>query len=306
MNNTLTKSIRLASLSPTVRRLSSTAPQNNDSQYRFQTLAVSTPHEFVKHVELNRPEKRNAMNATFFSELEKCFQYLGEDKDCRAVLVSGRGKGFTSGLDLAEFSETLNVGQDEDDVGRKAFSFRSIIKRFQDSISSLEKCHKPVIALVNGHCIGGGVDLITACDIRYCTREAWFSVREVDVGLAADIGTLQRLPKVVGNGSLAREIIYTARNFTSEEAKSLGLVSQVFADEKTMIEKGLELATLIASKSPIAVQGSKINLVYSRDRTVDEGLHFMSVWNASMLQSEDLLKAAMAAMTKDKAKFSKL
>ena len=273
--------------------------------YNFKTLNVTSPHEHVYHVELNRPESRNAMNPTFFDELKACFMQLQNDSNCRSIVLSGKGKGFTSGLDLKEVTNIMNPG-DSDDVGRKAFAIRKLVEHYQDSISSVEVCHKPVIACVHGHCVGGGIDLITACDIRYCSKDAWFSVKEVDIGLAADIGTLQRFPKTVGNDSLVRELVYTARKFTSEEAHKLGLVSKVVSDEENLMKEGLELAKVIASKSPVAVQGSKINLIYSRDHSVHEGLKYMISWNGSMLQSEDVLKAAMASMSKETPKFSKL
>ena len=143
-----------------------------------------------------------------------------------------------------------------------------------------------MIACVHGFCVGGGVDLMTACDIRYCTQDAWYSVKEVDIGLAADIGTLQRFPKIVGNDSLVRELVYTARKFTSEEANRLGLVSKIVPDYEALIKAGLELAKEIASKSPVAVQGSKINLIYSRDHSVDESLKFIvSVFSFLFLHS---------------------
>ncbi|CAF0804643.1 unnamed protein product [Brachionus calyciflorus] len=297
----LTKNLRLVmNKSNGLRQLSTSI----DTNYNFKTLKVTAPSEYVFHVEFNRPERRNAMNPTFFAELRKCFEQLKYDQDCRAVLVSGKGKGFTAGLDLTELSQMASM--DIEDVGRKGFQFQRVIEDYQTSLTSIEKCHKPVIALIHGHCIGGGIDLITACDIRYCSKNAWFSVREVDVGLAADIGTLQRFPKITGNDSLVRELVYTARNFTPDEALKLGLISHISEDESALINKGLETAKIIASKSPIAVQGSKINLVFARDNKVEDSLKFVSAWNGGMLQSEDLIKSAMASMSKEEATFSKL
>ncbi|XP_039510158.1 delta(3,5)-Delta(2,4)-dienoyl-CoA isomerase, mitochondrial-like [Pimephales promelas] len=171
------------------------------------------------------------------------------------------------------------------------------------------QCPKPVIVAVHGGCIGGGVDLITACDIRLCTQDAWFQIKEVDIGLAADVGTLQRLPKVIGSRSLVNELAFTARKMHADEAKSCGLVSRVFPDKEAMMAGALEMAGEIASKSPVGVQGTKVNLLYSRDHSVAESLDYMSTWNMSMLQTQDLLKSAQAAMEKKSLKeiiFSKL
>lgn len=231
------------------------------------------------------------------SEITECFQKLSHDSSCRSIVLSGVGKGLTSGLDLSELFSLSNP--DTDDVGRKGFHIKKIIDDWQASMSSPEVCHKPVIAAVHGFCVGAGIDLITACDIRYCSADAWFTVKEVDIGLAADIGTLQRFPKIVGNDSLVRELVYTARKFSAQEANELGLVrlmddsiffrgsifsnfncfhfhlSKVLPDHESCVNESLELAKLIASKSPMAVQGSKVNLVYSRDHGVSSGLKYI-------------------------------
>merc|ERR1712107_759878 len=157
---------------------------------------------------------------------------------------------------------------------------------------------KPVIGAVHNACVGAGVDMITAMDVRLCTRDAWFCVKEVDMGLAADVGTLQRLPKVIGSQSLVNDLCFTARKMKSEEAERCGLVSRLYDDRESMMNSALELAKNIASKSPVAVQGTKVNLVYSREHSVQEGLRNMITWNMAMLQSEDVMKSAMAAMDK--------
>lgn len=284
--------------------MTSVRNSSNESNLEFSTLKITNPHEFVFHVQMNRPEKRNAMNATFFKELKECFEKLQYNSDCRSIVLSGNGKGFTSGLDLSDISAFMNT--ENDDIGRRAFYIKKVMQEWQESMSSPEVCHKPVIASVHGHCVGGGIDLISACDIRYCSQDAWFSIKEVDIGLAADIGTLQRFPKIIGNDSLARELVYTARRFDSDEAKSVGFISRIFPDEETCLKESLELAKVIASKSPIAIQGSKINLIHSRDTSVADGLKYMNAWNSSMIQSEDVMNAAMAALSKETPVFSKL
>ncbi|KAG0429031.1 hypothetical protein HPB47_024031 [Ixodes persulcatus] len=323
--------------------------------YKFETLAVSTPADHVFHVEINRPEKMNAMNAAFWEELPKCFQQLHNDKKCRAVVISGAGKMFTagrygqgspfppvslqtslidrsgdrhgpdqlcrscpapalrgmlclvpacasaadrlSGLDfksmMNEFMQQNNGDGEDPDVARKARHLYNVITTFQGTFTSMEKaglsftkCSKPVIAAVHNGCIGGGVNLITACDMRYCTSDAYFQIK--------------RLPRVIGNRSLVSELVFTGRRMEAAEAREAGLVSRIFPDKAQMLSTAVAVAKEIASKSPVAVQGSKVNLVFSRDHGVDEALHFMACWNMSMLQSEDVVKSVMALMEKAK------
>ncbi|XP_076098820.1 delta(3,5)-Delta(2,4)-dienoyl-CoA isomerase, mitochondrial-like isoform X1 [Mytilus galloprovincialis] len=276
---------------------------SGETSYDFETLKVSSPREDVAHVELNRPDRLNAMNIAFWRECRECFQKLATDKNYRVIIVSGAGRLFTAGLDLMDMGDVMPTGKD---VARNCFKIRPKIEEYQESFTSIEKCPKPVIAAVHGGCIGGGVDLTSACDIRYCTQDAWFQIKEIDVGLTADVGTLQRLPKIVGNDSLARELCYTARKFHSDEAKDIGFVSRIFPDKAAMINAAIELASLIASKSPVAVQGTKVSMVYSRDHSVPEGLAHIALWNQAMLQSEDVMKSAEAMMQKKEPKFSKL
>jgi len=263
------------------------------------------------------------MNKTFWLEMSSCFDEIAEDEDCRSVVVAAEGRVFTAGLDMSDTSlmQSLSGGAsvagdddfDEDDendvrpdVARKAFNIHKIALKFQDSFTSIERCPKPVIAAIHGPCIGGGVDLVSACDIRYATRDAFFQIKEVDVGLAADVGTLQRVPRIVGGDSLVRELCYTARKLGADEALRCGLVSRVFENKEAAVEAAVETAVLIAEKSPVAVQGTKHNLVFARDHSVPESLRYMASWNAAMLQSEDVMKSAIAAISKEKAKFKKL
>ncbi|XP_029301694.1 delta(3,5)-Delta(2,4)-dienoyl-CoA isomerase, mitochondrial isoform X1 [Cottoperca gobio] len=274
----------------------------------YTSLAISHPAESITHVELNRPEKRNAMNRAFWSEMVDCFNEIAADPDCRVVIISGAGKLFTAGIDLMDMAGDI-LQPEGDDGARISWNIRKTIVKYQETFSVIEKCPKPVVVAVHGACVGGGVDLITACDIRLCTQDAWFQIKEVDIGLAADVGTLQRLPKVIGSRSLVNELALTARKMFADEAKSSGLVSRVFADKEAMIAGALEMAGEIAGRSPVAVQGTKINLIYSRDHSVAEGLDYMANWNMSMLQTQDVMKSAQASMEKKSPKtiaFSKL
>ncbi|XP_055519784.1 delta(3,5)-Delta(2,4)-dienoyl-CoA isomerase, mitochondrial [Leucoraja erinacea] len=276
--------------------------------YSFESLRATRVGDSVLHVELNRPEKRNAMNKTLWREMVECFDRVAQDSDFRVVVISGAGKMFTAGIDLMDMAGDM-LQSEETDVARKAWKLRNTVLRFQESFSAIEKCPKPVIAAIHSACIGGGIDLITACDIRLCSQDAWFQVKEVDIGMAADVGTLQRLPKVIGNASLVNELVYTARKMMADEAMSCGLVSRVFQDKEALLEGAFHLASEIASKSPLAVQGSKLNMIYSRDHSVKEGLDYIATWNMSMLQTEDIVKSAQAAMEKKTPKditYSKL
>jgi len=297
------------------------------SKYDYETLLVSSPSPFVLQVSLNRPEKLNAMNKTFWLEMSRCFDEIGEDEDCRCVVVAAEGRVFTAGLDLGDIAlvQSLSGGaavaddddfDDEDDddsassrrpdVSRKAFNIHKLVLKFQDSFTSIERCPKPVVAAIHGACIGGGVDLVSACDVRYATKDAFFQIKEVDVGLAADVGTLQRLPRIVGGDSLVRELCYTARKLGADEALRVGLVSRLLEDRDAVVAAAVETAALIADKSPVAVQGTKHNLVFARDHSVPESLRYMAAWNSAMLQSEDVMKSAVAAISKEKPKFKNL
>ncbi len=218
------------------------------------------------------------------------FRRISQDRHCRVVILCASGKNFTAGLDLSDHPSLLNPPT-EGDFARHAFHHKKTVTDYQDSFTAIEECPKPVIAAIHSACVGAGVDMVSAADIRLCTSDAWFCIKEVDVGLAADVGTLQRLPKIVGNDSIVRELAFTGRRLPGEEAKQLGMVSRVYADKATMDDEALALAVEIASKSPIAVQGTKINLNYSRDHSVREGLEYVAVWNQCMLLSRDMTVA---------------
>ncbi|KAG8183601.1 hypothetical protein JTE90_025153 [Oedothorax gibbosus] len=284
------------------------AMSSNASSYQYETLLVTSQQEHVLHVQLNRPERLNAMNRIFWGEILDCFRKIRDDKECRVALVSGNGRMFSSGLDFSDMLDLTSKVLGKDDIARKAKYLHSLIEQYQQSFSAMEECQKPVLACVHGGCIGGGTNLVAACDVRYCTKDAYFSIKEVDIGMAADVGVLQRLPKAVGNDSLLREYVYSAEKIDANTAKEIGIVGRIYETKEDMLAAAEALAANIAAKSPVAVQGSKIALNYSRDHSVREGLEFMTLWNMTMLQSEDVMKAGEAAIMKaDKPpKFSKL
>ena len=254
----------------------------------------------VAHVQINRPEKINAMNAAFWTEIIDIFQWIDETDAVRAVVLSGAGKHFSSGIDLMMLASIANdFGKD---VGRNSRLLRRKILELQASFNAVDTCRKPVLAAIQGYCIGGAIDLISACDMRYAAEDAQFSIKEIDIGMAADVGTLQRLPRIIGDGML-RELAYTGRQFGAEEARSIGLVNRVFADHESLLAGVMDLAQQIAAKSPIAVTGTKAMISYMRDHTVNDGLEYVATWNSAMLQSNDLRVAIAAHMSKQKPEF---
>lgn len=254
----------------------------------------------VAHVQINRPEKINAMNAAFWTEIIDIFQWIDDTDAVRAVVLSGAGKHFSSGIDLMMLASVANdLGKD---VGRNARLLRRKILELQASFNAVDNCRKPVLAAIQGYCIGGAIDLISACDMRYAAEDAQFSIKEIDIGMAADVGTLQRLPRIIGDGML-RELAYTGCMFGAEEARSIGLVNRVYADHDSLLAGVLEIARDIAAKSPIAVTGTKAMISYMRDHTVNDGLEYVATWNSAMLQSNDLRVAIAAHMSKQTPEF---
>ncbi|XP_043526494.1 delta(3,5)-Delta(2,4)-dienoyl-CoA isomerase, mitochondrial [Frieseomelitta varia] len=274
---------------------------------KYKTLAISVPKKFIYNVQLNRPEKLNALNDTMWKEFKICFDELATEPECRVIILSGAGKIFCAGIDVQDIMKFGQELAEHEDIARKSKILQLRIKNYQDSFTAIEKCPKPVIAAIHGACIGGGVDMISAADIRYCSSDAWFQIKEVDIGMAADVGTLQRFQKIIGSDSLVRELVYTARKFSALEAVQQGFVSRSFDNQESLINGSIELAEEIANKSPVAIQGSKLNLIYSRDHSVQEGLDHIAMHNQSMLLSEDFLNAAVSQATKGEPPiFSKL
>ncbi|KAG5178198.1 ClpP/crotonase-like domain-containing protein [Tribonema minus] len=268
---------------------------------------VSTELKHVAQVTINRPDRMNAMNRDFFEDVRAFFTAASKDPSIRVVVLSAEGKHFSAGLDLEDFRDLLMPKNTQAfDVARDACGMLNFVSGLQDSFAAVTACSKPVIAAVQGACVGGGVDLVLAADMRLCTRDAHFCVKEVDIGICADMGTLQLLPKAVGSDSLARELVYTARKLPASEALSCGLVSKVLDDAAQMREAALELATTIAGKSPVAVQGTKLHLNYARDHSVADSLKHQALWNAIMLRSKDVPISVQARMRNEAPSFPDL
>ena len=261
----------------------------------YETLNV-TLENHIATVRLNRPEKANAMNATMWAEIRKAFQWVDATPEARVAVLQGEGKLFTAGIDLQMMMAIGPQVQNECD-GRTREALRRVILDMQDTLTSLERCRKPVLAAIHGGCVGGGIDLITCADMRYCSADAYFTIKEIDIGMTADVGTLQRLPKLVGEG-MARELAYTGRKFTAEEARDMRLVNRVFESREALYAGVQEIAASIAAKSPLSVRGCKEMITYARDHSVADGLNYIATWNAAMLMSNDLQEAMMANMSK--------
>lgn len=258
----------------------------------YTTLAVRL-EEHVAWVALNRPEKANAMNEAMWDEIQSCFEWLDDEVSVRAVVLCGEGKHFCAGIDLAMFA---SLGQSAEGLEKSRFieQFRKVILRLQGNLTAIERCRKPVIAAIQGSCVGGGVDIVSACDMRFCCEGAKFSIKEIDIGMVADVGTLQRLPHIVPQG-IVRELAYTGRNVYGAEAEKIGLVNHAYDSYEEMIEAVSELAQDIARKSPLAIRGTKQMLLYTRDHSVADALNYQATWNAGMLSFEDVMLAIGAS-----------
>ena len=264
----------------------------------YETLDLTISQQ-VATVCLNRPDKANSMNAAMWSELQECFEWLDQEPTVRAVILAGNGKHFCAGLDLAMFGGLLG---ESSDPARRAEHLRRTVLRLQDNLSAIEKCRVPVLAAIHNTCIGGGVDMTCCADMRYATEDAYFSIREIDIGMTADVGTLQRLPKIIPDG-VVRELAYTGRNMDAEEAREVGFVNRVFENREVMMREVTAIAIAIAGKSPLAVRGSKEMLLYARDHSVADGLNYIATWNSGMLSQADLQAGIQAQMEKKTAQY---
>lgn len=244
---------------------------------------------------LDRPEKRNAMNLTFFAELTRAMADLAEDPDVRAVVIAAKGPHFSVGLDLTVLADIgdSSGGDGAPSAAELARRTHADVLRLQEPINAVASCPKPVIAAAHGYCIGGGVDLISACDIRVCSADAIFSVRETKMAIVADLGSLQRLPLLLGMGHVA-ELALTGKDIDAARAERIGLVNEVFADRESALDGARALAAEVAANSPVAVQGTKAVLAQLHRQQIAEGLRYVAAWNAGQLRSNDLTEAITA------------
>jgi len=264
----------------------------------------------VATVWLDRPTAMNAFAQDFWVDMPEVMEALGQNDEVRVVVIAGKGRAFSIGIDLKAFGPMfLNGGVDPSidpqpasDVAKRRSLYEGI-KLLQKAFTSIAECPKPVIAAVHGHCIGAGVDLITACDIRYASADASFSVRETKIAMVADVGTLQRLPNIVDPGRVA-EIVFTGRDFGSDEALEMGLISRVLPDRDSLHATTKSLAEEIAANSPLAVQGAKAVLAAAEGRTVEQNLDYIALWNAAFIGSHDFAEATAAFLEKRPPEFT--
>jgi enoyl-CoA hydratase len=247
----------------------------------------------VAHVRLSRPDELNTMNRAFWMELPAVVAELDGRGDVRAMVLSSPGRHFTAGMDLSVFTAGDALGGDGGEVGRVRARLRQTALMLQDSFTAFEKARFPVLVAVQGGCIGGGVDLVCAADMRYATDDAFFVVAEINIGMTADVGTLQRLPRLIPEG-IARELAYTGRRMSASRAAEVGLVNEVFADHEALVAGVMDIATEIATKSPLAIWGTKQTMNFSRDHTIADGLEYIATWQTGMFQPGDMMEAFAA------------
>ena len=264
-----------------------------------------TSEEGVGHLILDKGEDLNKMTMNFWYELPRILDEIDKDASLRVLILSSTGKHFCAGMDLKNFGTLGNDAEKKTNVPDKARigeNLYRVAKELQDMLSKLERLRIPVLAGIQGGCIGGGLDLVTAADMRFASKDAFFCIQEVNIGMAADIGTLQRLPRVIPEGKV-RELAYTGRRMPAEEALEAGLVNKVYESHEEMVSGLREMAAVIASKSPLAVYGTKAILNFSRDHTIAEGLEYNALWSGAMLPQEDMAEAMMSNMEKRDPEF---
>ncbi|RKG90783.1 crotonase/enoyl-CoA hydratase family protein [Corallococcus sp. CA049B] len=257
----------------------------------------------IAELVLTGPGKGNAMGPDFWREMPEALRALDADDDVRVLLVRGEGQNFTYGLDLMGMMESLGpLLTGESNLALERSRLLKLIGEMQQATEGMARCRKPVIAAVHGWCIGGGMDLIAACDFRYCSQEAKFSLREVKVGIVADLGALQRLPRIIGEGN-TRELAYTGGDVDAARALRMGLVNEVFASPEALLTEARATARRIADNPPLVVQGAKQVMEYCADKSIADGLRYVAVWNSAFLQSLDLTEAFSAFAERRPPKF---
>lgn len=257
----------------------------------------------VAHLVMNRPEKANGMNDAFWEELPRIVRDLDADPAIRALVISGEGKHFSGGMDLSAFQGIAELTKGE--PARAAYALRKLILHLQDAFTALEEARFPVIAAIHGACLGGAIDMISACDLRLAAADTAFGIEEIHIGMAADVGTLQRLPKLIAPG-IVKELAFTGRRFTAQEAHGWGFVNSIHADREATIDAALTLAGEIAGKSPVAIAGIKRAVDYACDHSVADSLDQIATWNAGMLRPQELMTALQARMARKEAVFADL
>ena len=258
----------------------------------------------IAHISMNRPDQLNSMIRVFWKELPDLINEIDKNSDARVIVLSGQGKHFSAGMDLATFVPPKKSEVEVDPARQREVFYHEVLE-LQDAFTALEECRMPTIASIHGACVGGAIDMVAACDMRYCSEDAFFKIAEVDIGIAADVGTLQRLPSLIPLASL-RELAFTGRKFDSSEAKSLGLVNEVFESQETLADEVQKIALNIAKKSPLVTRVIKKQINYARDHSVRDSLEFHATWNASLISGKDMQEAMTSYMNKTEGDFDDL
>jgi enoyl-CoA hydratase len=265
--------------------------------------------DHVAHVRLSRPDELNTMVPEFWQELPEIVDGISDDGSARVIVLSSTGRHFTAGMDLSVFSDDSSLLGDGSDgpteMGRQRARLKLTVRKLQDSFTALERARMPVLAAIQGGCIGGGVDMVTAADCRYATADAFFCIQEINIGMTADVGTLQRLPKLIPEG-VVREYAYTGRRMPASRAHELGLVNEVFDSHDDLLAGVHQIAAEIAANSPLAVWGSKESINYRRDHSVADSLEQIATWQTGMFQPHDMLESFSAKADKRDPDFEDL
>jgi enoyl-CoA hydratase len=260
----------------------------------------------VAHLQLKRPDELNTMIPAFWSELPAIVSDLDARAAARAIVISSTGRHFCAGMDLSVFTGGSSLGSDgPSETGRQRAQLWMMVQHLQDAFTALERARMPVLVAIQGGCIGGAVDMVSAADMRYCSADAFFCIQEINIGMTADVGTLQRLPKIIPEG-IARELAYTGDRMHAEAALACGLVNRVFDDHAALVEGVLEIAGRIATRSPLAIWGTKEMINYTRDHSVADGLRYIAGWQSGMFQPTDMLEEFAAKGEKRAPEFEEL
>lgn len=269
----------------------------------YKSIKVSIEND-IAHIVMNQPEKRNAMGADFWAELPKAVRDIDENVRARVIVISSTGPHFSAGIDITMLANGVIDGNDKNAPAYGA-AFLSKVKYLQDTFTALENCRLPVLSAVQGGCYGAGVDMITACDMRYATEDAFFTIYEIKVGMTADVGTFPRITNHIPEG-IARELAYTGRKMGAQEAEKHGLVNSVYKDQETMLAAVMDIAAQIAANPPISVYGCKQAITYARDHSTHDALNQIGLWNASFLSPPEMMEAMQARGEKRSPQFHDL
>ncbi len=259
----------------------------------------------IAHIVLNRPDEFNTMTPEFWRDLPTIVDEISDRGTSRVIVVSSTGKHFSAGMDISVFTDGSLEDGDDVELGRARANFRYQVLHLQDTFTAFERARMPVLAAVQGGVVGGAVDMVTAADCRYATEDAWFCIEEINIGMTADVGTLQRLPKLIPEG-VVREMAYTGERMPASRAKEVGLVNEVYADQPAMLDAVMSIAERIASRSPLAVHGTKEMINYTRDHSVEDSLRYMATWQTGMFQPTDLIESFGARLEKRDAQYDDL